>query len=249
VSKGPEPAKSATVPDLTGMTPAEAEEALEAVNLVGRAGDSVYDSNVEVGLVVKQSPVANTTVKEGDAVIYNLSKGIESVEVPNVVGSSYYDAESALTERGFQIDVGYESSDEYAEGYVIRQSPTSMADKGTYVTVIVSTGPQLVEVPWVEGYSESVARSMLEDYGFTVNVSHVESREVESGLVIGQDVSGSAQSGATVSIEVSTGPGPSYDGGNPDDQGQGTDQGEGTNTPTTTPAEDTATEGEVTPEG
>ncbi|MBQ3283109.1 MAG: Stk1 family PASTA domain-containing Ser/Thr kinase [Atopobiaceae bacterium] len=41
VSKGPEPAKSTTVPDLRGMTPAEAEAKLEEYKLVGKAGESV----------------------------------------------------------------------------------------------------------------------------------------------------------------------------------------------------------------
>ncbi len=217
VSKGPEPAKSTTVPDLRGMTPAEAEAKLEEYKLVGKAGESVYDSEIEVNLVVKQSPEANATAKEGDVVTYQLSKGIESVEVPTVVGLDYYTAESTLTERGFSVEVGYESSSEYGEGYVMRQSTTGMADKGSTVTVTVSTGPQTAEIPWVVSYSESAARSMLEDYGFAVEVSHEESYEYESGIVMSQSDSGEASVGSTISITVSSGPGPSYSPDSPED--------------------------------
>ena len=217
VSKGPEPAKSTTVPDLRGMTPAEAEAKLEEYKLVGKAGESVYDSEIEVNLVVKQSPKANATAKEGDVVTYQLSKGIESVEVPTVVGLDYYTAESTLTERGFSVEVGYESSSEYDEGYVMRQSTTGMADKGSTVTVTVSTGPQTAEIPWVVSYSESAARSMLEDYGFAVEVSHEESYEYESGIVMSQSDSGEASVGSTISITVSSGPGPSYSPDSPEE--------------------------------
>ncbi len=217
VSKGPEPAKSTTVPDLRGMTPAEAEAKLEEYKLVGKAGESVYDSEIEVNLVVKQSPEANATAKEGDVVTYQLSKGIESVEVPTVVGLDYYTAESTLTERGFSVEVGYESSSEYGEGYVMRQSTTGMADKGSTVTVTVSTGPQTAEIPWVVSYSESAARSMLEDYGFAVEVSHEESYEYESGIVMSQSDSGEASVGSTISITVSSGPGPSYSPDSPEE--------------------------------
>ena len=223
VSKGPEPAKSTTVPDLRGMTPDEAEAKLEEYNLVGKAGESVYDSEVEVNHVVKQSPAANSTAKEGDVVTYQLSKGIESVQVPTVVGLDYYTAESTLTEAGFSVDVEYDSSDEYEEGYVSRQSTTGMADKGSSVTITVSTGPKTAEIPWVEGYTEDAARSLLEDYGFAVSVTHVESTDYESGIV-----------GSTVSITVSNGPGPSYTPDPPEenveDVTEYTTDGEGTET-------------------
>ena len=234
ISKGPEPAKSVTVPDLRGMTPDEAEAKLEEYNLVGKAGESVYDNEVEVNHVVKQSPTANSTAKEGDVVTYQLSKGIESVQVPTVVGLDYYTAESTLTEAGFSVDVEYDSSDEYEEGYVSRQSTTGMADKGSSVTITVSTGPKTAEIPWVEGYTEDAARSLLEDYGFAVSVTHVESTDYESGIVISQAESGEARLGSTVSLTVSNGPGPSYTPDPPEenveDVTEYTTDGEGTET-------------------
>ena len=213
VSKGPEPAKSTEVPDLYGKTPSEAEALLEEYKLVGKAGESVYDTEIGVNLVVKQDPAAGTAAKEGDVVTYQLSKGKESVEVPDVVGDDYYSADSALTEKGFSVDVQYESSNSVSEGIVIRQSPTGMADKGSTITIVVSSGPKTVDVPWVEGYSEKDAKGMLENYGFTVNVTHAESDEVETGYVISQSASGTAQQGSTITITVSSGPGPSSGGG------------------------------------
>lgn len=227
VSKGPEPAKSVTVPDLRGKSPSEAEALLEQNKLVGKAGDSVFDESVEVNSVSRQSPEAGATAKEGDIVTYQLSKGKESVEVPDVVGADYDSAVSALEERGFKVETGYDSSDSYEEGYVIEQSLTGVADKGSTVTIIVSSGPNLIDIPWVVGYSESDATSTLESYGFGASVSYQESSDTESGYVISQSDSGSAKAGTTVSIVVSTGSSHHDDSG---DSGTSTDTGGGTET-------------------
>jgi len=207
ISKGPEPAKSVEVPDLKGKTPAEAEELLAERKLTGKAGESVYDSDVEAGNVAKQEPAAGTTAKEGDTVTYQLSKGKESVDVPDVTGYDAYTAQSMLEDKGFIVDLGYESSNSMDEGYVIRQSPTGSVDKGSTITIIVSTGPELVDVPYVVGDSENSARGTLESYGFYVNVTHVESYEVDAGIVIDQSSTGSLAYGSTVTITVSNGPG------------------------------------------
>ena len=102
------------------------------------------------------------------------------------------------------------------------------------VTITVSTGPKTAEIPWVEGYTEDAARSLLEDYGFAVSVTHVESTDYESGIVISQAESGEARLGSTVSSTVSNGPGPSYTPDPPEenveDVTEYTTDGEGTET-------------------
>ena len=55
ISKGKEPAATVKVPDLTEMSPSQADKALAKVGLVGQAGDSVYDENVAVGMIAKQA--------------------------------------------------------------------------------------------------------------------------------------------------------------------------------------------------
>jgi serine/threonine-protein kinase len=209
ISKGEEPKETVVVPDLRGKTPPEAQAALAAVGLKGDPGDSVYDADVEAGKVATQEPVAGMTAKEGDTITYQLSKGVENVEIPDVTGYDSYTAAGMLEEKGLVVDYGYESNGNIDEGYVIRQSPTGTATKGSSVTIIVSTGPEVGEIPWVVGSSENVARSLIEDAGYYVNVTHVESYEVESGVVIEQSNSGSAAVGQTVTLTVSSGPGPS----------------------------------------
>lgn len=205
VSKGEEPAATVTVPDLSGMTPSEVTETLNSYGLKGQAGDSVYDSDVEVGHVASQEPSAGSEAKAGDTIVYHLSQGTEQVEVPNVVGYTESAATSALESAGFSVNVTSSSSSTVASGKVISSSPSSgsSADKGSTVTIVVSTGPASVSVPNVVGYSVSSAESKLENAGFSVNIVYQESTQ-SAGTVIAQSAT-SATSGSTITITVSSG--------------------------------------------
>ncbi|WP_058270841.1 Stk1 family PASTA domain-containing Ser/Thr kinase [Olsenella massiliensis] len=205
VSKGEEPAATVTVPDLTHMTPSEAEAALKAVGLVGQAGDSVYSSDVEVGTVASQSPGKDASAKAGDTVTYQLSKGAENVDVPNVVGMSAQEATSALEAAGFSVSTKSAESDEVDKGHVIRQSSTDKAAKGSTITITVSSGSTKATVPSVVGMSEGAAVSALKAAGFTASTSYEASSTVDKGTVISQSVTGSATRGSTIAISVSSG--------------------------------------------
>lgn len=242
VSKGKEPAADETVPDLSGMTASEAEAELAKHNLVSKAGDGVYDADVETGRVVTQSPNAGSTVKAGDTVTYQLSLGTESVNVPDVTGMSESDAWSVLSEAGFTINEREESSETVSAGYVVRQSPTGKAEKGSTVTITLSSGSATATVPNVIGYSEGDAESVLYDAGFNVSVETASSSSVSQGYVISQSPSGNntASKGTTITITISTGPSSGGNGGG-NGGGSSSDSG-GTNTS----SEDTSSNGTTT---
>ena len=54
VSKGAKPAATVKVPDLTKMTPDEAQRALGQVGLKGKQGDDVDDDSVPVGYIASK---------------------------------------------------------------------------------------------------------------------------------------------------------------------------------------------------
>ncbi|MCH3967347.1 MAG: Stk1 family PASTA domain-containing Ser/Thr kinase [Atopobiaceae bacterium] len=149
ISKGPEPAADVTVPDLSNMTPSEAEAALTKLGLKGQAGDSVFSDTIESGHVATQDQAANQTAKAGDTITYHLSKGVESVSVPSVVGKSQSSATSTLQNSGFTVDVETDYSDSYDSGTVMSQSPSSgsSASKGATVTITVSKGSKPAPSP------------------------------------------------------------------------------------------------------
>ena len=206
VSKGPEPAASVTVPDLSNMTPEEAEAELAKYKLTGKSGNSEPSDNVEVGHVCRQSPGAGTSAKAGDTITYYLSSGPNEVEVPNVSGYSENNAKSTLKAAGFtDISVVYDNSDTVTSGLVVRTDPsagTKTAANQT-ITVTVSTGPsdKRVDVPYVVGESYSDARYELASAGFNVTLADGCSA---NGTVTYQSVTSKAEKGTTIVLTTKT---------------------------------------------
>ena len=206
VSKGPEPAASVTVPDLSNMTPEEAEAELAKYKLTGKSGNSEPSDDVEVGHVCRQSPGAGTSAKAGEAITYYLSSGPNEVEVPNVSGYSENNAKSTLKAAGFtDISVVYDNSDTVTSGLVVRTDPsagTKTAANQT-ITVTVSTGPsdKRVDVPYVVGESYSDARYELASAGFNVTLADGCSA---NGTVTYQSVTSKAEKGTTIVLTTKT---------------------------------------------
>jgi beta-lactam-binding protein with PASTA domain len=99
ISDGPAPKPLA---ELAGMTYDEAAKVLTDAGLVPVRKD-VFDDEVEEGKVVSTAPPAGTPVAKGARVTLNVSKGPETVPVPDVVGRSIEDARAAITGAGLQV--------------------------------------------------------------------------------------------------------------------------------------------------
>ncbi len=130
------------IPSVTGKTEAEAKSELEAAGFEVSTKES-YSDDVEKGYVMSQTPVGGEKGKEGDTVIITISRGAESVEIPNVVGKSQSAATSTLENEGFAAgDISEAPSDTYKKGQVMAQDPKagSKASKGAKVNLVISTG-------------------------------------------------------------------------------------------------------------
>ena len=77
LSSGSKSDEQVKVPNLVGLSAADALEALEELGLNGKEGDPVA-SGLDKGTVAQQSPKAKTKVKKGETVTYQLSKGTAS---------------------------------------------------------------------------------------------------------------------------------------------------------------------------
>lgn len=140
ISRGPEPVKTTTVPDLKGRTREEAEKLLEEAGLVGVASEASNDA--EEGTVFEQSPAKGEEVEEGSTVTYTVSTGPGTVSIPNVVGDGENSALGALEDAGFSVSREYEYSSRVDAGVVISQSLTGSAMPGTTITITISRGPE-----------------------------------------------------------------------------------------------------------
>jgi len=166
VSLGPE---RYDVPDITGLTRDEAEAALGELTLVAGEVSEQFDEQVPNGLLISQSPDPGTEVKREAEVSFVVSKGREPIDVPGVVGASRDDAIASIEGAGLTARVGEAYSTEVERGLVLSQDPSDgTLFRGDAVSVVVSLGPETIEVPDVEGKDADDATAELEAAGLTV---------------------------------------------------------------------------------
>lgn len=103
VSSGPAPV---VVPQVTGSTKDAAVTALEDQGLVPAVTEE-YSESVAAGLVIRQDPEQGSDAHRTDTVNVVVSLGPPLVEVPNVNTSNVTDAEKALKDAGFQVEIRY----------------------------------------------------------------------------------------------------------------------------------------------
>ena len=194
-----------TVPDVVGMDYANAADTLSDANLDVRKRE-VFSKKRE-GRVLSQDPPSGEVVDEGTTVVLEVSKGLDTVAVPDVLNQTEASARSELDAAGFGVEVIEAASDTTPEGFVSAQSPDPGTDaaKGSTVTITVSTGPSTVEVPNVVGQQSEAAEDDLQNAGFQVNVESVQVTDpTQDNVVQDQDPDGGSQaaSGSTVTILV-----------------------------------------------
>ncbi|MFI1966681.1 Stk1 family PASTA domain-containing Ser/Thr kinase [Streptomyces pathocidini] len=199
VSQGPEVVK---VPDLEGRPLSKARDELRNAGLTPGTVTWVFSDKVAQGSVLRTEPGAGIKRKPGTAVAVVVSKG-EPVEAPDVTGDSPGEATRKLREAGLKVEVETERVfSEQEKNTVAEQSPggdTPLA-RGDKVTLTLSKGPEMVEVPDVEGKSADEAEEELRAAGFDVEVS----RFFFGDTVWDQSVDGGekAPKGSTVTIRV-----------------------------------------------
>ncbi|WP_315308209.1 Stk1 family PASTA domain-containing Ser/Thr kinase [Pseudoramibacter alactolyticus] len=203
--------RKVTVPDVSGMTKSQAKTAVEAVGLTLEVESTEYSDTVDRGKIISQSPKANAMSREGRAVKVVISKGSESVQVPNVVGMTENEAVSALEKANLQVaEIKREYNDSYSSGVVYNASPSagSAVDKNSKVTLYVSKGKETVSVPGLVGLTQNDAESRIKANGFTVGtVTQQYSDSYASGVVMSQSPSEGTQieKGTTINFVVSKG--------------------------------------------
>lgn len=134
------------------------------------------------------------------------------IAVPDVAGLSQVDALEVLTSAGLSVvpDIQQEAS-VVPTGTVLRTDPGAgvEVEEAGRVVLVVSTGPEVVAVPDVEGLSVVDAINAFGDAGFTVAAVRLEEahEEIEEGEVIRSEPPANAlvPAGSQVSIIISTG--------------------------------------------
>ncbi|CUM41925.1 Probable serine/threonine-protein kinase pknL [Streptomyces venezuelae] len=201
LSRGPEIVK---VPNLRNKPLPEAKRLLEKEGLAPGVITNEFSDSVAQGAVISSDPEPGTERRPDSAVALVVSKGAP-IDVPDVTAETVADATATLQEAGLTVRVAPEriNSPEDA-GTVAAQSLAqgSRAAEGDTITLTVSKGPKLIEVPDVTEESTEDARTILEDAGFEVEVK--KSFPFLGDTVASQSVEGgeTAPEGSTVTITI-----------------------------------------------
>lgn len=155
------------VPELVGQTVDQANELAAPLSMTVRVEDEVYHDEVEAGLILTQSIEPGEQVRRDTEVVVTVSRGPQPVEIEDFTGRSGEEAQAALAEAGFTVNRQEQTSEDVEAGLVISQDPASGTGfRNDEITIIVSSGPELIEVPNVRGERVERAEEILREAGF-----------------------------------------------------------------------------------
>jgi eukaryotic-like serine/threonine-protein kinase len=159
------------------------------------------------GIVFKQDPSAGSHLDKGSTVKIWVSTGPPKVQIPDVKGEQWADAQQTLANLGLKpVKFGVPGA---TTGKVTATDPPAgeSVPKGSKVRVNVMNGPVLGIVPGVVGLTESDAIAKLQAAGFTANPSFVDSNAQKDQIVSQTPAPGTkVAKGTSVKISVSNGP-------------------------------------------
>jgi eukaryotic-like serine/threonine-protein kinase len=184
VSDGP---GDVLVPAVAGLPQNQAIKELEDAGLkVTR--DLEFSDEVRKGLAIRTVPREGEEVTVGTRVRLLVSQGPELATVPDVVGLSRSSADSRLRGEGLGVAVEEQEAEE-PEGTVIAQDPAggSSVERGTTVTITVSTGILQSSVPNVVGLNAADAATQIGNAGLVpVQREQTVTDPDDDGVVIDQ---------------------------------------------------------------
>jgi eukaryotic-like serine/threonine-protein kinase len=196
---------SVTVPRVVGQDVQSATAQLRSAGL--KASVDRVTSGRPVDEVLAQDPGGGERAKDGSTVTLTVSRGPGQAAVPSVAGLGQRKAIAQLTQAGLVVDrIVRQADDTVPKGRVIDTSPDAgqTVERGSNVTLFVSSGPKQVSVPDVVGLTKQQAQQTLGNRGFQVTMTEQGSDSAAPGTVLSQDpaAGASADPGSTVAIVI-----------------------------------------------
>lgn len=201
ISKGPE---RHDVPEVAGLSASAATAAITGESLSVGKTTREWSETVPEGDVITVSPEAGVELRRDDPVAIVVSLGPKPIKIVDYTGQSADTAERELEALEFVVTRKEHYDDDIVADTVVRQSPdTGTRYAGDLVTLVVSLGPHLVEVPGVFQDGVDSATQTLEDAGFDVETEEA-SPYFGLGFVVSQTPDGGemAPYGSTVVITI-----------------------------------------------
>lgn len=208
----PSGAARVTLNDYTGMTDAQAQQAIANAGLHFKITRQPSDT-VPINHVVSQDPAGNTQVPKDTIVQLAVSSGKPTVGLRDVTGYTLADAQKDLAYEKFVVKTT-RKFDPSVRDTVIDEKPKpgTKVRQGSVVTLVVSDGPAPIKMPRLQGMTIDKARALAARDGFTINVSETASiSNIPPNVIASQDVAPGttipADHSVAVNVVVSSGGG------------------------------------------
>lgn len=157
------------VPQLKGLSMANAVELLESKGLRYQINDSIYLIDKEPGIIVEQDPDPNTNVKENRTIYLIITRDAPNINFPDIAGKTFLEARSIL--NNYQLKVGDTSYvSDVARDVILKTSfggnsitKGQQIPKGSRIDLVLGDGmgASEVDIPNLIGLDLSEARLSL----------------------------------------------------------------------------------------
>lgn len=206
------------VPALVNQELSSAEKLVSEGNLLYMIEGKEYSALIPKDYVLSQSEMPGNIINENTMIMLKISGGVQTAEVPALVGYSKEEAEKKCKEAGFEFSYTETYSNVIESGCVIEQTEEvgSLVAIGSTINVIVSKGrnpeeemeDKKVIVPNFVGKTYDEVIGLAEEIGLMINVSEKRySSEYAVNVVMEQSIEGGTEinSGEEVALVISLG--------------------------------------------
>ncbi len=197
-------------PNVTGMSQAAAAAKLHTAGLTLDVTSTAYSETVPDGDLISTDPGPGQHILKGDTVQAVISKGPERHDVPNLSGMTESEAVKAITGHFLKVgEVARQWNESVPAGGVISFGPPpgTPLKRDAPVNLVVSKGPQPVQIPTFFHQNANDAKAALGNLGFVVDEKDAYNDNVPAGSVIAQlPHSGTGFKGDHIKLVVSRGP-------------------------------------------
>lgn len=169
------------------------------------------DESTSAGQVLRLEP-SSGYLNEGDSLTVYVSTGPTTFKLPDLEGMTESQAKTAIKDAGMTVGTITEDySSEIEEGLIMSQSPAAgtKVPKGTVVDIVISQGPEKLEMPDLLGMDYEEAKELLEEMGLVVGkVTKSYSDKYEKDQVMKQSIKAEKEvkEGTKVNLVISKGP-------------------------------------------
>lgn len=169
--------KNKAVPNIVGKSIDEAKRILDKSGFDVEIQDSIYTDTTAKGTVLRQIPEGDAVVKKSRTVYITVNRYVPPVvEMPNLVGFSYRNAELQLKNMGLRVgDTSY--VEDFARNSVKEQHhhnggiivPGTKIPQGTSIDLVLANGggTTIFTVPNLIGMTFGNAKGFLESNGLS----------------------------------------------------------------------------------